>query len=125
MTIRTLVTRRLALPLAAALLAPVILSSCKTVEPAQPTSMAIRNGTVTNPANVNVKVSLNNRAVYVFEGTEPRFIASIAIGTPSDPTPTGSFKAFNKLPRKRSGTYGFYVKGEEIIPGKRDGLPAG
>ena len=125
MTIRTLVTRRLAIPLTAALLAPVILSSCKTVEPAAPTSMAIRNGTVTNPANVNVKVSLNNRAVYVFEGTEPRFVAAIAIGTPSDPTPTGSFKAFNKLPRKRSGTYGFYVKGEEIIPGKRSGLPAG
>jgi lipoprotein-anchoring transpeptidase ErfK/SrfK len=125
MTIWTLVTRRLAIPLTAALLAPVILSSCKTVEPAAPTSMAIRNGTVTNPANVNVKVSLNNRAVYVFEGTEPRFVAAIAIGTPSDPTPTGSFKAFNKLPRKRSGTYGFYVKGEEIIPGKRSGLPSG
>lgn len=100
-------------------------TSCKTVEPQQPASMALRYGTVTNPANVQVKVSLANRAVYVLEGNEPRFVAAIAIGTPSDPTPTGSFKAFNKLPRKRSGTYGFYVKGDEIIPGKRSGMPAG
>lgn len=121
MTIRNLVP----LSLAAALLAPAILSSCKTVEPAAPTSMAVRYGTVTNPSNVNVKVSLNNRAVYVFEGTEPRFVAATAIGKADSPTPTGTFKAFNKLPRKRSGTYGFYVKGEEIIPGKRSGMPAG
>jgi len=100
-------------------------TGCKTVEPQQPVSMALRYGTVTNPASVQVKVSLANRAVYVLEGTEPRFVAAIAIGTPSDPTPTGSFKAFNKLPRKRSGTYGFYVKGEEIIPGKRSGMPSG
>lgn len=118
---------RLSLLAGAALLAAAAFfqASCKTIEPAKPTSMALRYGTVTNPATVNVKVSLNNRAVYVFEGSEPRFVAAVAIGTPSDPTPTGSFKAFNKLPRKRSGTYGFYVKGDEIIPGKRSGLPSG
>jgi lipoprotein-anchoring transpeptidase ErfK/SrfK len=125
MNIRTSTTRRFLLPLAAALVAPAFLSSCKTVEPEKPISMAVRYGTVTNPSNVNVKVSLNNRAVYVLEGTEPRFVAAVAIGKSDSPTPTGTFKAFNKLPRKRSGTYGFYVKGEEIIPGKRSSMPAG
>jgi len=125
MNIRTFVINRSLLAGCAALAFGLLHTSCKTIEPEKPTSMAVRFGTVTNPSNVNVKVSLGNRAVYVFEGSEPRFVASIAIGTASDPTPTGSFKAFNKLPRKRSGTYGFYVKGDEIIPGKSSGLPSG
>ncbi len=107
------------------LVTAAFLISCKTVEPEKPTSMALRYGTITNPANVNVKVSLNNRAVYVLEGNEPRFIAAIAIGTPQNPTPLGTFKAYNKLPRKRSGSYGFWVRGDEIIPGERGKMPAG
>lgn len=101
--------------------------SCATKpeQPSGPVSMAVRYGTVTNPANVQVKVSLNNRAVYVLEGDEPRFVAAIAIGKADSPTPTGSFKAYNKLPRKRSNTYGFYVKGEDIRPGTRSNMPAG
>ena len=104
----------------------VFLGSCVTKpEATVPASMAVRYGAVQNPANVRVKVSLGNRAVYVFEGDEPRFVAAVSIGTASDPTPTGSFKAYNKLPRKRSNTYGFWVKGEEIIPGKRSEMPSG
>lgn len=103
----------------------ILATGCKSTTVEVPASMAIRNGVVGNPSDVRVRVSLNNRAVYVYEGQEPRFIASIAIGTPSDPTPTGDFKAFNKLPRKRSNTYGFWVKGEEIIPGKRTQMPSG
>lgn len=110
---------------ALALGAALLQVSCATKPEAGPVSMAARYGTVTNPANVQVKVSLNNRAVYVLEGAEPRFVAAIAIGKADSPTPKGSFKAFNKLPRKRSGTYGFYVKGEEIRPGKRSDMPAG
>jgi|GEM_PF-272307 len=99
--------------------------SCATKPEAAPASMAVRYGTVTNMANINVKVSLSNKAVYVFEGTEPRFVAAVTIGKAGDETPTGSFKAFNKLPRKRSNTYGFFVRGEEIIPGERSKMPGG
>lgn len=123
--IQTLLTRCLGWTCAALLTTALLQTSCKTVEPAKPTSMALRYGTVTNPANVKVKVSLNNRAVYVQEGGEPRFVAAVAIGTPENPTPQGSFRVFSKLPRKRSGTYGFFVKGEEIRPGKRSDMPAG
>ena len=102
-----------------------LLVSCATKPASQPASMAVRYGSVGNLADVSVKVSLSNRAVYVFEKGEPRFVAAVSIGTPSDPTPTGSFKAFNKIPNKRSNTYGFYVRGDEIIPGKSSGTPSG
>src|SRR5690606_2367948 len=108
-----------------ALLITAVLPACKTVEPQQPASMAVRYGSVSNPANVRVKVSLNNRAVYVLEGDEPRFVAAVAIGKPNNPTPTGNFKVFSKQPRKRSNTYGFHVRGNEIRPGTRASLPAG
>lgn len=110
---------------ALALGAAMLQVSCATKPEPGPVSMAVRYGTVTNPANVQVKVSLNNRAVYVLEGDEPRFVAAVAIGKVDSPTPKGSFKAYNKLPRKRSNTYGFFVKGEEIRPGKRSDMPAG
>ncbi|MDF1826266.1 MAG: L,D-transpeptidase [Verrucomicrobiales bacterium] len=104
----------------------LVLTSCATKpENEVPTSMAVRYGTVQNLSDVRVRVSLSNRAVYVYEGQEPRFVAAISIGTASDPTPTGDFKAFNRLPRKRSNTYGFFVKGDEIIPGKRSKMPSG
>ncbi|MEM9283678.1 MAG: L,D-transpeptidase [Verrucomicrobiota bacterium] len=102
-----------------------VLSGCATKPLNQPASMAIKYGQVQNQAAVKVRVSLGNRAVYVYENEEPRFVAAVAIGTASDPTPTGSFKAFNKLPRKRSNTYGFFVKGDQIVPGKRTQMPSG
>ena len=104
----------------------LILSGCaSTPKITVPTSMAIRNGSVTNLNNIKVRVSLSNRAVYVYEGDEPRFIAAVAIGTASNPTPTGNFKAFNKISKKRSGSYGYFVKGDQIIPGKRSAMPRG
>ncbi|MEO0413484.1 MAG: L,D-transpeptidase [Verrucomicrobiota bacterium] len=109
----------------AALLVP---GGCATKnEPASatPQNMAIRYGQVTNPSAVKVRVSLANRAVYVYEGDQPRFVAAVAIGKPESPTPTGNFKAFNRLPRKRSNTYGFHVMGEQIRPGKRVDTPPG
>ncbi|MDF1814251.1 MAG: L,D-transpeptidase [Verrucomicrobiales bacterium] len=109
----------------AAVLFALLLTGCVSNESSQPASMALRFGQVNNRANVKVKVSLANRAVYIYEGSEPKWAAAVAIGTPSNPTPTGNFKAFNKLPRKRSNTYGFWVNGSDIRPGKRSGMPRG
>ncbi len=124
MNIRSLPSPSLLVAFGGLLLATV-LPACKTVEPQQPASMAVRYGAVTNPSNVKVKVSLNNRAVYVLEGEEPRFVAAVAIGKPDSPTPLGTYKVFSKQPRKRSNTYGFHVRGEDIRPGTRASLPAG
>jgi hypothetical protein len=65
-----------------------------------------------NPDNVRIKVSLQNRAVYVMEGNRPLLVTAVAIGKPDHPTPSGSFRVFNKIPNKRSGTYGFSVSAD-------------
>lgn len=69
-----------------------------------------------NPDNVRVKVSLQNRAVYVLEGDRPLLVTATAIGKPDHPTPTGSFRVFNKIAQKRSGSYGFSVNGSSVTP---------
>ena len=92
------------------------LTACASKPAQQSAGMAVKYGTVSNLENVKVRVSLSNRTVYVYENEEPRFVAAVAIGTASNPTPIGNFKALNKLPRKRSNTYGFWVKGSEIVP---------
>lgn len=71
-----------------------------------------------NPDSVRVKVSLQNRAVYVLEGDRPLLVTATAIGTPSNPTPKGDFRIFNKIAKKRSGSYGFSVNGGSIVPCK-------
>jgi len=68
-----------------------------------------------NPDNVRVKVSLQNRAVYVMEGDRPLLVTATAIGLPGKPTPTGNFRVFAKIPKKRSGSYGFSVNGDGSI----------
>ncbi len=71
-----------------------------------------------NPENVRVKVSLQNRAVYVMEGDRPLLVTATAIGTPSHPTPKGNFRVYKKVAQKRSYSYGFSVNGDRIVPVK-------
>lgn len=71
-----------------------------------------------NPGNVRIKVSLQNRAVYVMEGERPLLVTATSIGTRSNPTPTGNFRVTNKIAKKRSGSYGFSVSGDNIRPVK-------
>jgi hypothetical protein len=72
-----------------------------------------------NPDNVRIKVSLANRAVYVMEGNEPLLVTATAIGLPApNNTPKGNFTIFNKIEKKRSGSYGFSVNGDSIRPCK-------
>ena len=42
-----------------------------------------------NPGNVRVKVSLQNRMVYVMEGNRPLLVTPTTIGKPGATTPTG------------------------------------
>jgi hypothetical protein len=76
-----------------------------------------------NPANVRVKVSLQNRMVYVMEGNKPLLVTATAIGTPSHPTPKGNFRVIDKIENKRSNSYGFWVKGDSIIAGTSSQCP--
>ncbi len=80
----------------------------------------------TDPSAVRVKVSLSNAAVYVMEGDRPLLVTATCVGRPETPTPTGHFRAFNRLPRKRSNTYGFHLMRDgSIVPGKRVNTPRG
>ena len=69
-----------------------------------------------NPEAVRVKVSLANQAVYVVEGERVLLAAATCVGTASNPTPKGDFRIFNKIAKKRSGSYGYYVKDGAIEP---------
>ena len=76
-----------------------------------------------NPKNVVIKVSLQGRMVYVVEGSRPLLVTATAIGLPNKPTPKGRFRVTNKIASKRSGTYGFWVKGDTIVAGKSSKAP--
>ena len=112
--------------LVALVLASVTLgASCKTTELASRpyNTPAYR---ASDKSKVRVKVSLKNRMIYVKEGERTLLTTPTAIGKPESPTPMGNFKTFNRLPRKRSNTYGFHLHPSgKIIPGKRVNTPRG
>jgi hypothetical protein len=121
--------------LAASLPAAVFLTSCET------SPMASSGGgnyhvaahRPQNPNNVRVKVSLSKQNVYVMEGDRCLMMAATTVGIPAKPTPKGNFKIYSKQEHKRSGSYGFRVQGDRIvpaeaganIPGKYVGYPMG
>jgi len=76
-----------------------------------------------NPANVKVKVSLSTQNVYVMEGDRPLLVAATCVGTPQKPTPKGTMRVTRKERDKRSYSYGYWVKGNEIRPGKSGERP--
>lgn len=70
-----------------------------------------------NPADVKVKVSLKTQNVYVMEGGRCLMATPTCVGKPGYPTPTGSYEVISKNKYKRSSTYGYWVKGDEVHPG--------
>lgn len=86
-----------------------------------------------NPSAVRVKVSLSQQNIYVMEGDRVLMAVATTVGIPSKPTPKGNFNIYLKLEHKRSGSYGFRVQGDRIIPaeaganipGKYVGYPMG
>ena len=107
-------------PICALMLLTLFSTNCNSFEQGSYDCAAYRPE---NKNAVNVKVSLRNSAIYVMEGERPLLVTATCIGTQDNPTPIGTFKAFNKLPRKRSNTYGFHINGNDIRPGKRIDTP--
>src|ERR1051325_3070405 len=103
---------RLVLPAAAVAL---MLSSCTTA----PTSTGPYHVTAYrphDPSKVRVKVSLAAQNVYVMEGDRCLMAVATCVGIPSKPTPKGNFTIYSKQEEKRSGSYGFRVQGDRVIP---------
>ena len=84
-----------------------------------------------DPSAVRVKVSLSKQNVYVMEGDRALMAVACSVGIPAKPTPKGSFTIYKKLEHKRSGSYGFSVQGDRIVPstgggaGRYVGYPMG
>jgi hypothetical protein len=84
-----------------------------------------------DPSKVRVLVSLSQENVYVMEGDRCLMAAAISVGMPSKPTPKGNFHIYSKQEHKRSGSYGFSVQGDRIVPstgggaGRYVGYPMG
>src|SRR6478672_6991371 len=84
-----------------------------------------------NPSAVRVKVSLDKENVYVMEGDRCLMSAAISVGMASKPTPRGNFNIYSKQEQKRSGSYGFSVQGDRVVPstgggsGRYVGYPMG
>lgn len=69
-----------------------------------------------DPSRVRVKVSLSKQNVYVMEGDRCLMSVACTVGIPAKPTPRGSFTIYSKQPHKRSGSYGFRVQGDRVVP---------
>ena len=84
-----------------------------------------------DPSKVRVLVSLSQQNVYVMEGDRSLMAAAINVGMGSKPTPRGNFTIYSKQEHKRSGSYGFSVQGDRIVPstgggpGRYVGYPMG
>jgi hypothetical protein len=77
----------------------------------------------TNPKNVIVKVSVKNQAIYVLEGSRALLVTPTTVGKATDPTPTGNFRVELKKANKRSGSLGFWVNGNQAVPGRSSQSP--
>ena len=111
-------------PLVVGLASLLLGAGCSTPKISKPYNTPAYRAT--NKDNVSVKVSLSNRMIYVKEGNRTLLTTPTAIGKPDSPTPQGNYRTFNRLPRKRSNTYGFHVHRDgKIIPGKRVNTPSG
>jgi len=83
------------------------------------------------PSAVRVKVSLSKQNVYVMEGERCLMAVACSVGIADKPTPKGSFTIYSKQEHKRSGSYGFSVQGDRVVPstgggaGRYVGYPMG
>jgi len=118
---------RLLTPLVAITAGFALLTSCTTItNPITGTFPGNYNAVAYKPKNsgeVRVKVSLQNRMIYVMEGDHPLLITPCTIGVPGKGTPTGGYRVTQKIKDKRSASYGFWVKGNEVIPGEAGRAP--
>ncbi len=104
------------------LVALAFLSACAGVSKVSTYDVPVSSPT--NPDNVRVKVSLQRQNVYVMEGDRPLLVAATNVGTPNKPTPRGNFRVNRKEAHKRSYSYGFWSRGNEVRPGT-SGKPPG
>src|SRR6266481_4371440 len=114
-----------------ALCGPFIFTSCETSPVASGGPYHVTAYKPNDPSKVVVKVSLSKQDIYVMEGDRCLMAVACSVGIPSKPTPKGNFTIYLKQEQKRSGSYGFSVQGDRIVPstgggpGRYVGYPMG
>jgi hypothetical protein len=93
-----------------------VLTSCETarISPGGPYHVTAYKPN--DPSKVRVKVSLSRQNIYVMEGDRCLMAVACSVGIPSKPTPRGNFTIYRKEEDKRSGSYGFRVQGDRVVP---------
>ncbi|MGI8603911.1 MAG: L,D-transpeptidase [Verrucomicrobiales bacterium] len=61
-----------------------------------------------------MKISTGAQKLYVVEGDRVLIASPCSVGMAGHETPRGSFRAYNKIAHKRSGSYGFSIEGSHI-----------
>src|SRR5436190_18645100 len=96
--------------------APFIFISCETSRVASGGPYHVTAYKPNDPSKVVVKVSLSKENIYVMEGDRCLMAVACSVGIPSKPTPRGNFTIYRKEEDKRSGSYGFRVQGDRVVP---------
>src|SRR5436190_9738379 len=99
-----------------ALSCPLIFTSCETASIGGGGPYHVTAYKPNDPAKVVVKVSLSKENIYVMEGDRCLMAVACSVGIPAKPTPRGSFTIYRKEEDKRSGSYGFRVQGDRVVP---------
>ena len=94
----------------------VVLTSCETTSSVSGGNYRVSAKRPHDPSKVRVKVSLSKQNVYVMEGDRALMAVATTVGIAEKPTPRGNFKIYQKIEHKRSGSYGFRVQGDRVIP---------
>src|SRR6059058_729609 len=114
-----------------ALCGPFIFTSCETSRVTSGGPYHVSAYKPNDPSKVVVKVSLSKQNIYVMEGDRCLMAVACSVGISSKPTPKGNFKIYSKQEQKRSGSYGFSVQGNRVVPstgggsGRYVGYPMG
>jgi hypothetical protein len=96
--------------------AALFLTSCGTMSNVSSGNYRVTAHRPHDPSAVRVKVSLSQQNIYVMEGDRVLMAVATTVGIPAKPTPKGNFTIYSKQEHKRSGSYGFRVQGDRIIP---------
>ena len=109
----------------------LLLTGCQTGQVAGGGPYHVTAYKPTDPSKVRVLVSLSKQNIYVMEGDRCLMAVACSVGISSKPTPKGNFKIYSKQEQKRSGSYGFSVQGNRVVPstgggsGRYVGYPMG
>ena len=100
-----------------------LLTGCETLTTSLSRKYEVAAYKPRNPDDVRVKVSLQSRMVYVMEGNARCWSHRPRLGNPAPQPRRDRIMLPTRFKRKRSMTYGFWARGNDVRPGTSDHSP--